>query len=301
MTTDLESDALTQAVIDSFGETPDERLKDVLVSLTRHLHGFVRDVAPSIDEWQAAIDFLTSTGQKCDDVRQEFVLFSDILGVSMLVENLNGQETPDATDATVLGPFHMVESPARQLGDNISVESEGEACLVRGRVISTTGDPIPGAEIDVWQANSTGYYDVQQPGIQSIGNGRGLFRADDQGEFHFVSIVPSHYPIPTDGPVGGLLNATKRHPYRPAHIHFIVTAPGYAELTTHIFVAGSPYIESDAVFAVKRSLVRDFVLNHNEAAGARYGIRTPFREAAIDIVLDPTGISTEPVADEIKA
>ncbi|GAA3698952.1 hydroxyquinol 1,2-dioxygenase [Arthrobacter ginkgonis] len=287
MTTDLGPETLTAAVIDSFRNTPDPRLKAVLESLTRHLHGFVREVSPSIEEWEAAINFLTATGQKCDDVRQEFILLSDVLGVSMLVETINDEETPDATDSTVLGPFHMVESPERTLGENISAESEGDVCLVRGRIVSVTGEPVPGARIDVWQANTKGFYDVQQPGIQSIGNGRGLFTADENGEFFFRSVVPSYYPIPTDGPVGALLEATSRHPYRPAHIHFIVAAPGFKELTTHIFVGGSEYIDSDAVFAVKQSLVKPFVFNTDPQEAALFGVASPFVEGTIDIVLHP--------------
>ncbi|MFF2842405.1 dioxygenase [Paenarthrobacter sp. NPDC057981] len=287
MSTDLGPETLTAAVIDSFKNTPDDRLKEILESLTRNLHTFVREVSPSIEEWEAAIDFLTATGQKCDDVRQEFILLSDVLGVSMMVETINDAETPDATDSTVLGPFHMVESPARALGDNVSPESEGDICVVRGKIVSVSGEPIPGAQIDVWQANTKGFYDVQQPGIQSIGNGRGLLHADENGEFHFRSVVPAYYPIPTDGPVGSLLNATARHPYRPAHIHFIVTAPGFKELTTHIFVGGSEYIDSDAVFAVKESLVKPFTVNSDPAAATGFGVGSPFVEGVIDIVLHP--------------
>ena len=287
MSKDLGPESLTEAVIDSFKDTADPRLKAILESLTRNLHNFVRQVSPSISEWEAAINFLTATGRKCDDVRQEFILLSDVLGVSMLVETINDQETPDATDSTVLGPFHMVESPERHLGDNISSESEGDVCVVRGRVLSVTGLPIPNARIDVWQANTTGFYDVQQPGIQSVGNGRGLFRTDENGAFHFRSVVPSFYPIPTDGPVGGLLKASGRHPYRPAHIHFIVTAAGFKELTTHIFIGGSEYIDSDAVFAVKESLIKSFTPNEDPAAAAEFGVDSPFIEGVIDILLHP--------------
>ncbi len=294
MSTDLGPGTLTSAVIESFRNTPNERLKTILVSLTQHLHEFVRDIEPSIEEWEAAIDFLTATGQKCDSVRQEFILLSDVLGVSMLVETINDAETPDATDSTVLGPFHMVESPHRELGDNASPESEGDVCLVRGRVQSVTGEPVAHAEVDIWQANTKGFYDVQQPGIQSIGNGRGLFRTNDRGEFYFRSVIPSYYPIPTDGPVGGLLDATARHPNRPAHIHFIVTAPGYRELTTHIFVAGSDYIDSDAVFAVKKSLIAEFRPNDAPEDAKHYGLSSPYMEAVIDIVIHPEPDSNAP-------
>lgn len=287
MTTDLGPETLTDAVINSFKKTPDLRLKSVLESLTRHLHSFVKEVEPTIEEWETAIDFLTATGQKCDEVRQEFILLSDVLGVSMLVETINDAETPEATASTVLGPFHMVASPERKLSDNISPESEGDVCVVRGSILSVTGAPVAGARIDVWQADTNGFYDVQQPEIQSLGNGRGLFTADEDGQFNFRSVIPSYYPIPTDGPVGNLLNATQRHPNRPAHIHFIVSAPGHEELTTHIFVAGSPYIDSDAVFAVKDSLIIHFTENTDPAAAQRHGVEGPFMEGVVDIILQP--------------
>jgi hydroxyquinol 1,2-dioxygenase len=287
MATDLKPETLTSAVLESFGATPDPRLKHILTSLTTHLHAFVRDVHPTIEEWEYAINFLTATGQASNESRQEFILLSDVLGISMLVETLNHEETPDATDPTVLGPFHVVESPIRGFGAEISAESTGDACLVHGTVTSPIGEPIVGATIDVWQANADGFYDVQQPGVQTVGNGRGLFTTDAQGRFAFTSIVPSFYPIPTDGPVGVLLSATKRHPNRPAHIHFLVRADGFTELTTHIFVAGSPYIDSDAVFAVKESLITDFVASDDAAEAERFGLSTPFADATIEIVLEP--------------
>ena len=248
----------TNEVVASFADTPDPRLRELLGALVRHLHAFVRDAEPTIAEWEYAIDFLTRTGQKCDEERQEFILLSDVLGISMLVETLNNGKNGEATESTVLGPFHVVKSPRRELGDTIDQVGTGEPCLIEGRVLNRAGEPVPGAQLDVWQANDQGFYDVQQPDEQPRGNGRGLFTADAEGRYWFRTIVPSHYPIPSDGPVGGLLAATSRHPYRPAHIHFIVTAPGYRQLTTHIFVAGSQYIESDAVFAVKESLITEF-------------------------------------------
>lgn len=291
MSTDLDSTTLTSAVLDSFARTPDARTRQVLESLTRHLHDFVRDVQPTIDEWGAAIDYLTATGQKCDDTRQEFILLSDVLGVSMLVETLNDAETPDATDATVLGPFHVVASPVRDAGDDVSAASDGPRCLVTGHVRSPTGEPLVGALVDVWQADMHGFYDVQQPDVQPLGNGRGLFTTDADGAFRFVSVVPSYYPIPTDGPVGVLLNAAHRHPNRPAHIHFIVTADGYEDLTTHIFVAGSPYLDSDAVFAVKQSLITTFVTDTSAEDAAANGLPSPFETADIDLVLQPSSES----------
>ncbi|MFB4304906.1 dioxygenase [Actinomadura sp. GTD37] len=280
---DFNEHTATEAVQNSFGDTPDARLRELLNTLTRHLHAFVREARPSVREWEQAIAFLTAVGQSCTDTRQEFVLLSDVLGVSMLVETLNERE--GGTASTVLGPFHMVESPSRALGDSIDMVGEAEPCVVSGRVLNAEGAPLPNAEVDVWQCNERGFYDVQEPGAQPSGNGRGLFRTDAEGRFRFRTVLPSHYPIPTDGPAGRLLNATGRHPYRPAHIHFIVQADGYAPLTTHIFVAGSPYLDSDAVFAVKQSLIVDFAESDDEDAAARNGVHAPFHHAEFDLVL----------------
>ncbi|MGW5413644.1 dioxygenase family protein [Actinomadura geliboluensis] len=280
---DFNEHTATEAVQNSFRETPDPRLRELLDALTRHVHAFVRETRPSVREWEQAIEFLTAVGQSCTDTRQEFVLLSDVLGVSMLVETLNEQE--GGTESTVLGPFHMVESPQRALGDSIDLVGEAEPCVVSGRVLNADGAPLPHAQVDVWQCDEKGFYDVQQPGSQPPGNGRGLFRTDAEGRFRFRTVLPSHYPIPTDGPVGRLLNATRRHPYRPAHIHFIVQADGYVPLTTHIFVAGSPYLGSDAVFAVKQSLIVDFARSDDEEAAERAGVRAPFRHAEFDLVL----------------
>jgi hydroxyquinol 1,2-dioxygenase len=281
MATDFTPSTAADAVIESFAGTADPRLRDILTHLVRHLHAFARETELTIPEWEQAIGFLTATGHKCDDERQEFILLSDVLGLSMLVETINHAE--GGTESTVLGPFHVVESPVRSLGDSIS--ADGPLCVVSGRVLSSSGSPVPGAVLDVWHANDQGFYDVQQPDVQDRGNGRGLFTAAPDGTFWFRTIVPSHYPIPTDGPVGALLRATGRHPYRPAHIHFIVTAPGYQTLTTHIFVADSPYIESDAVFAVKKSLIKPFSEVTDPAEAERFGVAVPFRHANFDIVL----------------
>jgi catechol 1,2-dioxygenase len=276
------------AVLASFADTPDPRLREVMDSLVRHLHGFLRDVRPSLAEWEQGIDFLTAIGQKCDEHRQEFILFSDVMGASMLVETMEAaRQAQDATASTVLGPFHVVRSPERALGDTIDSLGTGEPCLIEGTVAAPDGTPIPGARLDVWQADEQGSYDVESDGRQPLGNGRGLFTADDEGRFWFRSIVPAHYPIPTDGPVGALLRATKRHPYRPAHVHFIVEAPGYVPVTTHVFVQGSPYLDSDAVFAVKQSLVRDFAPSDDPETAERLGLPNPFRRARFDVVLQP--------------
>ncbi|MFP5072636.1 dioxygenase [Pseudonocardia nantongensis] len=282
---DFTEEAAVTAVKESFAPGTDPRLAELVGGLVDHLHTYVREVRPTVEEWNTAIGFLTAVGQTCSDTRQEFVLLSDVLGVSMLIETINGQET--GTESTVLGPFHMTESPRREIGDSIDELTGGRDCVVELRVLGADGTPLPGATVDVWQATAEGFYDVQQPDVQPPGNGRGLFTADDEGRVRFRSVVPSHYPIPTDGPVGELLGALGRHGYRPAHVHVIASAAGHRELTTHLFVADSAYIDSDAVFAVKRSLIVDFEQVDDQAVAARYGIDAPFRLARYDVVLDP--------------
>ncbi|MFD4526171.1 intradiol ring-cleavage dioxygenase [Streptomyces sp. NPDC058470] len=285
MSTEYTTD-LTDEVVDSFRRTADPRLRELLTALTRHLHAFVRETEPTMQEWERAIGFLTATGQMCTDTRQEFILLSDVLGVSMLVETVNGHRDPGATESTVLGPFHMTQSPVRELGANIDLVGSGEPSVVSGRVLSADGTPLPGAVLDVWQADPEGFYDVQRPDIQPAGNGRGLFTADVEGRFWFRTCVPSPYPIPTDGPVGELLKATDRHPYRPAHIHFIASAAGHDPVTTHMFVAGSAYLDSDAVFAVKESLIQDFAETDDPSLARKFGVPNPFRYAHFDLVLE---------------
>jgi len=275
-----------EVVAASFAGAP-PRLREVLTSLVGHLHAFVKEVALTEAEWEQAIEFLTATGHRCDEVRQEFILLSDVLGVSMLVETINHRAAGGSTESTVTGPFHVVASPPRALGDTISLDGKGEPCLVTGRVTGPGGEPLAGAQVDVWQASADGFYDVQQPGIQPERNLRGLFTADPGGRFWFTTIVPSYYPIPDDGPVGELLRVTGRHPYRPAHIHFIVTAPGYRPVATHLFVAGSRYIGSDAVFGVKESLVREFPVVDDPARAAEHGLPNPFRAVHFDVALLP--------------
>jgi catechol 1,2-dioxygenase len=285
---DFTEETATGAVVASFAGTADPRLRELLGSLVRHLHGFVREVEPTFAEWERAMEFLAATGRLCDGQRQEFILLSDVLGVTMLVDAVNHRKASQATESTVLGPFHQVTSPRRELGDTIDLVGTGEPCVVTGRVASLDGGPLGGALVDVWQADDHGFYDVQQPGAQPAGNGRGLFTCDADGHFWFRTVTPSPYPIPDDGPVGALLAATGRHPYRPAHIHFIVAADGHVPLTTHVFVAGSPYLDSDAVFAVKQSLVRDFAVVDDPAMAAAYGVRAPFRQASFEVVLQPS-------------
>lgn len=277
----------SDVVAESFSGTPDPRLRTVLTSLVRHLHDFVKDVELTEAEWEAAIGFLTETGQTCTPTRQEFILLFDVLGVSMLVETINHRTGGTATESTVLGPFHMVASPRRELGDDIALDGLGTPCLVSGRVTGADGEPLAGATVDVWQTNEDGFYDVQQPDVQPPGNLRGLFTTDCEGRYSFRSVVPRYYPIPDDGPVGRLLAATGRHPYRPAHLHFIADAPGYRSVTTHVFVADSPYLDSDAVFGVKESLVRDVPEVDDPALAADVGLANPFRALTFDLTLLP--------------
>jgi hydroxyquinol 1,2-dioxygenase len=292
--TDVES--LTAAVIDSFQKTPDPRLRHILTVLTRHLHRAVEEIRLTRDEWDHGIKFLTAVGQLCDDTRQEFVLLSDVLGVSMLIEVMHDDVGSSATESTVLGPFHMTASPPRALGDNIDLVGNGTPCLVTGRVVGAGGTPLAAATLDVWQADASGFYDVQCPDSQPSGNGRGLFTTDNLGRFWFRTVLPSDYPIPVDGPVGNLLRHSHRHPYRPAHIHFIASAAGHEPVTTHIFVAGSDYLSSDAVFAVRPTLVVDFVEQRDEQLGSRYSMSIPFLQAHVELALRPKGGQRSPGA-----
>ena len=283
MGTDFSEEAATDIVVDSFAATADPRLREVMESLTRHLHGFVRDVEPTQGEWEAAISFLTRVGQLSDDRRQEFILLSDVMGVSMLVDAINNRRPVGATESTVLGPFHVVESPARALGDDLAETHAAARCLVRGRVLGLDGQPLAGALVDVWQADDEGFYDVQRS--DDAPDLRGLFTTDDAGRFWFRTIVPLHYPIPADGPVGELLRATGRHPYRPAHIHFIAGATRHSPVTTHLFVEGSPYLDDDTVFGVKQSLVRPVTQEDDPATAAELGLPNPFPVIDFDITL----------------
>jgi protocatechuate 3,4-dioxygenase beta subunit len=285
---ELFSEARSAAVVAaSFDRTADPRLRQIMVSLVEHLHGFISDVGLTGTEWETAIRFLTETGRTCTDTRQEFILLSDVLGASMLVETINNRADGGVTSSTVEGPFHLVASPPRELGATIAEDGQGEPCLVTGSVADPDDRPVPGAIVDVWQADDDGFYDVQRPGLQPEGNLRGLFTADDDGRFWFRTVVPRFYPIPEDGPVGALLRATSRHPYRPAHIHVEVAAPGMRTVTTHVFVDGTPYLTSDAVFGVKDDLVREFPVVDDAERAAEVGLRNPFRTVRFDVVLGP--------------
>lgn len=283
---DFSEETATEAVLASFAATPEPRLREVLESFTRHLHDFVRDVEPTQGEWEAAIDFLTRVGHLCDDRRQEFILLSDVMGVSMLVDAINHRKPAGATESTVLGPFHVVESPVRALGDDIAAGHDQPRCLVRGRVLDLDGAPLAGALLDVWQADDEGFYDVQRDDRPDP-DLRGLFTTDDEGRFWFRTIVPAHYAIPDDGPVGELLRASGRHPYRPAHIHLIAGAEGHSPVTTHVFIEGSPYLDDDTVFGVKQSLVRPVDSADEPATAEAMGLPNPFPVIDVDVTLAP--------------
>lgn len=287
MTTDFSEESATAAAIASFDDCRDARLKAVLAGVVRHLHGFIREIEPTEHEWNRAIEFLAETGRLSDGRRQEFILLSDVLGASMLVDAVNNRKTPDATESTVLGPFHVDDSPTRDLGADIALTGDTPRCVVRGTVRSVDGRPLPGATLDVWQADDAGFYDTQQPDRVPEGNLRGLFSTNSAGEHWFRTIVPNCYPIPDDGPVGRLLRATNRHPNRPAHIHFIGGAGGFTPVTTHLFIEGGPYLDDDAVFGVKKSLIRDVQRVDDPAAARGYGVTNPFGLIEFDVVLDP--------------
>jgi protocatechuate 3,4-dioxygenase beta subunit len=263
----------------------DERTNEILTKLIVHLHEFVRDVEPSETEWFKAIDFLTRTGQTSTDKRQEFILLSDVLGVSMLVDLMNHKDK-NVTETTVTGPFHT-QARTLELGNNIANGPEcerGEPTLVSGTVSDSSGNPIANATVDVWQSDDIGYYDVQDKNQPDM-NLRGIFKTDDKGHFWFKTIKPAAYPVPTDGPVGELLKASGRHAMRPAHIHFMILAAGHERLITHLFVKGDKYLNSDAVFGVKDSLILDFVPQHDEEEATQLGFKIPYYAVHYDFRL----------------
>lgn len=247
--------SITEAVLERVRNAPNLRQRIISEAAVRHLHDFVREVEPSQAEWSEAIAFLTRVGQKCTDARQEFILLSDTLGVSMLVDAINHRFPGNATQTTVLGPFHVANAPEFELGDDISAGMAGAPLLVEGNVSGSDGKPIPGAVVEFWHADAKGFYDVQgETGLASLA-GRGVVRTGAKGEFWFQSVIPAAYPIPDDGPVGEMLKAQGRHPYRPAHVHFMISAPNCETLVTHLFLAESDYLDSDVVFGVKDALI----------------------------------------------
>ena len=272
----IDQHTITEAVLQSLAATPDPRLKQVMSSLITHLHDFVREVKLTEAEWKAGIAFLTATGQACSDTRQEFILLSDTLGVSMLTIALNHAKPAGATEATVFGPFHTADAPRVEQGADIAPGAPGLPMFVHAVVRGPDGEAIADAEVDVWQADDDGLYDVQRPELGDTRRARAALRTDARGAVRFRSIVPTAYPIPVDGPVGRMLAATRRHPWRPAHLHFMIQAPGYEPLTTHIFRDADPWLDSDVVFGVRSSLVGDYVEHPPGSAPDGTTIATPF-------------------------
>ncbi|MEM9351317.1 MAG: intradiol ring-cleavage dioxygenase [Pseudomonadota bacterium] len=277
-----------EVVVSRIAPTTEPRLAEVVSAITRHLHAAVKEIEPTQDEWFEAIQFLTKTGHKSDDWRQEFILLSDIFGVSMLVDAINNRKPSGASESTVLGPFHIPDVPELPMGANICLDGKGHPMLIKGRILSTDGTPINNAKIDVWQTNDDGFYDVQQKGIQPDFNLRGVFRTGADGRYHFWGAKPRFYPIPDDGPVGQLLGSLGRHPFRPAHLHYILEADGFETLVTHIFDPDDAYIDTDAVFGVKESLLAKFDLIDDPARIAEEGADGPFYEVIHDFVLAPS-------------
>ncbi|WP_406025240.1 hydroxyquinol 1,2-dioxygenase [Nocardioides sp. NBC_00850] len=279
---------LVDTVVASFDACDDPRLKEVMVSLTRHLHAFIRDVRLTEDEWAAAIEFLTKAGHITDDVRQEFILLSDTLGASMQTININNQAYADATEATVFGPFFVEDSPAIELGGDMAFGAPGEPCWVTGTVTGTDGKPLVGARIEVWEADEDGLYDVQRDaGARAA---RAHLFTDTEGGYRFWGLTPTPYPIPDDGPVGKMLAAVGRSPLRASHLHFMVTHEGCRTLVTHIFPEGDPIGWKDTVFGVKESLIKRF---ERQAAGTPTpdgrDVDGTWSKVRFDIVLAPAG------------
>jgi hydroxyquinol 1,2-dioxygenase len=282
-------DNLTQAVIARLAKVKDARFKKVMTSAIKHLHAFARDVQLTEEEWFEGIKFLTAVGQKCDDKRQEFILLSDVLGLSMMIVALNHKTLPGATEATVLGPFFAHGAKEYGYGGDLreGATMKGEDVWVSGRVLGTDGKPIPNAALDIWQAKADGIYDVQDADAEF--ELRGRVKANAKGEYAFASYKPKFYSIPMDGPVGDLIGKTSKNHMRPAHMHAIVSAPGYQQVITHVFVHGDPYLDGDAVFAVKDSLVAKYKKVTDAAEAKKLGMPTPFLRLDWDFHLSPAG------------
>ena len=281
-------DDITAEALRRIEGTPDPRLRRVMLGLVKHLHAFVKEVELTESEWFEGIKFLTATGQKCTDIRQEFILLSDTLGVSMVVDLINHRKPEGATESTVFGPFHRDGAPEMAAGGNIAPKDQkGLPTLIRGRVLDLEGRPIVGAILDVWQADSHGLYDSQNPNSEEL-HMRGKFRTDKDCGFVVRTTLPVAYTIPTDGPVGDMLKATGRHPWRPAHTHFVVSAPGFEPVTTHLFESTDKYLDSDTVFGVKDSLICEFARHETaDAAAKQFGVAAPYYTADFDFVLKP--------------
>ena len=282
----IDENNITQAVLARMDGCSNPRLKEILGSLVRHLHDFAREVKLTEAEWMQGIEFLTATGHMCDDKRQEFILLSDTLGLSMLTVAMNNAKPAGVTESTVFGPFHVADAPHVEQGADMSGGATGEPLFVTAKVTDPHGNPVAGADVDVWHADEDGLYDVQRPDLVHH-QGRAIFRTDADGSLRFRTVLPVAYPIPTDGPVGKMLVATGRHPWRPAHIHFMVVATGFERLITHVFRDGDPYMDSDAVFGVRSSLIGKFEEHPAGVAPDGSTQSVPFHTLNFDFVLQP--------------
>ena len=279
---------LTTEVLARYTAASSPRMREVMSSLIKHLYAFIQEVELTEEEWMTGIKFLTATGQMSNKVRQEFILLSDELGVSMLVDMVNSKVPQGATESTVMGPFYVENAPMLEAGANIARDLDGDPLLLSGVVLDTAGKPVAKATLDVWQASGLGLYDVQDPDQPEF-NLRGKFLTDAEGRYAFRTARPKSYPVPTDGPTGELLRAVGRHPFRPAHVHFIATAQGFNKLVMHVFDADDEYLESDAVFAVKSSLVRKFERHDSHNGAHDSALPLPYYTGEFDFVLTRPG------------
>jgi hydroxyquinol 1,2-dioxygenase len=283
---EFDEKSITQAVIGRLSDCGDPRFKRIMTSLITHLHDFVREVSLTEAEWLGAIQFLTDVGQTCTSKRQEFILLSDTLGVSVLVITLNHPVGEGSAESTVLGPFYWEGAPDLPRGSNLAEGVKGEPAFYSGRVLGVGGRPLENALLDIWSGDGEGNYDMQIPEETAM-KARGRIRTDAEGRYWFRSIRPTFYPVPTDGPVGDMLRKMARHPYRPGHLHVIVSAPEHLPVTTHLFVAGSPYLDSDAVFGMKESLVTPFARHPPGLSPHGERMDTPFYTVNYDFRLRP--------------
>ncbi|AMB88058.1 hydroxyquinol 1,2-dioxygenase [Pseudomonas agarici] len=281
----LDEQTITQAVLARNADTEDPRLHQIMTSLVQHLHAFARDVKLTEDEWLKGIEFLTATGKICSTARQEFILLSDTLGLSTLIVAQNHRKPQGCTEATVFGPFHVSDAPRYELGADISNGMQGIPWWVSGTIRGLDGEPVPYAEIEVWQADDLGFYDVQYEQLTEY-QGRAVLRADAQGAYRFKTIVPKAYPIPSDGPVGTLIKALNRHPWRPAHLHFMISADGYERLVTHVFQENGEYLDSDAVFGVRSSLIAEWNYHVSGTTPDGLSCTEPYYTLDFDFVLN---------------
>lgn len=275
-------DTITEAVARSFDGIENDRTKILVIALARHLHAYAREVNLIPDEWKTAIDFLYRAGKFSDEGRNEFILASDVLGLSSLIDML--QTGDGSTERSALGPFHAAGSPQLEVGGDLARRNAGDRMLVRGRVLDERGEPVPGAQLDFWQAATNGLYWQQDSG-QDPNNLRCTMTVGADGVYAFTTVRPAPYTVPVDGPVGDLLRAARRHAWRPAHFHFIVSAPGYVSITTELFFADDPYIDEDAVFGVRQDLVVSARESDERNDVARYALPNPFALVEFDFRL----------------